>query len=150
MAFHRTVAVLAALTLSGIARAGEVQVPYGAYLDLETGHWATADDCFMSVVDCRGMDLKVRYSDKRQPHAFLEFPQVVSQARTKLGASDVSADTLHGLAAYGYSSAYGFLPETLVIVKGSRTFAIQLVSEDGKSATLRYELVATREAPKLD
>lgn len=134
--------------LSASAFATEVEVPYGAYLDLETGNWATESDCFAGLVDCRPMDAKVRQSDRHAPATFLEFPRAVGQARTGKAPADVDMATLTDLAAYRYDSSFGFLPETLVVTKGTRTFAIQLVSEGAEKATLRFEFVSTQTASR--
>lgn len=132
--------------LSATAFATEVEIPYGAYVDLETGNWSTESDCFAGLVDCRPMDMRVRQSEKHAPATFLEFPRSVGQARTDKAPAEVDLATLTELAAYRYDSAFGFLPETLVVTKGTRTFAIQLVSEGADKATLRFEYVATQTA----
>ena len=138
--------VFGSMLFAGVASATEVEVPVGAYLDLETGSWATESDCFGGVVDCKAMDLKVRKSDKHAPATFLEFPRSVGQARTTKAPNEVDMTTLTELAAYRYDSSFGFLPETLVVTKGTRTFAIQLVSEERDKATLRFEYIATQTA----
>lgn len=145
---NRTALSLAfgALLVAGSAAAKEVEVPYGAYLDLETGNWATESDCYAGLMDCRGMDLRLRQSSQHAPATFLEFPRSVEQARTSAAPSEVGPATLTELASYRYESAFGFLPETLVVTKGTRTFAIQLVSEGSDKATLRYEYIATQTA----
>jgi len=132
--------------LSATAFATEVEIPYGAYLDLETGNWATESDCFAGLVDCRPMDARVRQSDRHAPATFLEFPRSVGQARTRKAPAEVDMATLTEIAAYRYDSSFGFLPETLVVTKGTRTFAIQLVAEGADVATLRYEYVSTETA----
>ncbi len=142
--------ILLAALVSGVAQARDVHVPFDAYLDLESGRWATESDCLMGLTDCRVMDLKVRHSDKHEPRTFLEFPRNVQQARTSAAPANVAETVMTDLAQYVYASSYGFLPETLVVQKGSRTFAIQLVSEDADGVTLRYELVAQTRAPLVD
>lgn len=129
--------LMLAVVLSAPAHAAELEVEFEGWIDLETGTFASEEDCARDVVDCRGMDAEVVFAADRDPNLFLEFRRVVHIAHSDAPLMRLNTDSAVGLR--DWDSAFGFFTQTLVVTSDERTYGLELVRTTDNGAVLRYQ-----------